>query len=116
MYGMQTCSSRQLRGCIVLLMLAMIAIWVSSPALAGPSCEMTANSAMMNGSTGHPCKGDNQSCLTATICCQTTPSSLVPMELDWLPTEWREVVYPSRLTILVGLHPKPELHPPSILA
>ena len=78
---------------------------------------MTADSAMMNGSTTeHRCKGDDQGCLKAMACCQTPTNILAPTGLDWLPAEWHEIVYPGTLEILVGLHLKPELHPPTILA
>jgi hypothetical protein len=61
-------------------------------------------------------KVDDQGCPKAMACCQASTTILAPTKVDWLPAEWHEIAYSNKLKTLVGLRPKPELHPPTIPA
>ena len=100
---------------IVLLVLALLAVWTGGPALAAP-CAMDAASltASMSGSDT-PCKPDTASCQAEMGCCQALPSVPTLPGSAWQSADWRQACYFSAAKSLTGLCPKPELHPPTIL-
>jgi hypothetical protein len=101
---------------IALLLLVLIGAWQIAPAFAAPVCDMgtSASSASNLAQQGH-CKSKIDGCGSMTICCQVSPNLMVLEDSDWLPADWRPVLYCSAPQTLVGLRLKPDLHPPTIL-
>ena len=100
---------------VVLLILALLAVWTGGPALAAP-CAMDAAgmTASIPGSDA-PCKPDTASCQTEMACCQAMPTVPTVPGSAWHSADWRQARYFSTAKSLAGLRPKPELHPPTIL-
>ncbi len=103
------------RTLIVLLVLALAAVWTGGQFLAAPCAMSAAGTAASAPGTDGPRKSEHASCLGALACCQAAPNVLAPAGSAWLPADWRQIAYLTVTKSLTGLHPKPELPPPTIL-